>query len=76
MALPGVQEQLAEAVAAGELTACDAIEVEGDLEAITRLARRGIITVRLATHLVDMMAERKAAEWHARHGLNPTSSAL
>jgi hypothetical protein len=63
----GVKEQLQEAVAAGMMDPSDAEEVEENLGAITLLAQRGIITTRLATHLVGTMAERKAMEWRARH---------
>lgn len=61
------RQRLESTVSMGLLDPIDADECAQNLEAIALLAQRGLITPRLADHLVDTMGKRKAEQWRAKH---------
>lgn len=64
---PIFKDRLEQTVSMGMLDPLDVDECAENLQAITTLAQRGLITDRLATHIIDTMAKRKAEAWRAKH---------
>lgn len=54
------REQMDFIVKHGLITEQEARDIADSIRCVVRLARRGIISVRLANHLIDTMAQRQA----------------
>lgn len=65
-AIAQYRNQIDYVVQLGYLDAGEADLVAKDIGAVVQLAQRGVITVRLAEHLIDTMAQRKVDEFLAR----------
>lgn len=64
--IPELRQQLELAVTGGILDPRDADEVAESIHYVGVLCERAIITRRLADHLINTLADRKAAEYLAK----------
>lgn len=65
-AIAQYRDQIDYVVKLGYLEPGEADLVAQDIAAVVQLAQRGVITVRLAEHLIDTMAQRKVDEFLER----------
>lgn len=65
-AIAQYREQIDYVVQLGYLDPSEADEVADNIGCVVKLAQRGIITVRLAEHLIDTMAQKKVNDFMAR----------